>query len=378
MTGKEIARELISVLSVEYGITPDRLLAAMRDRASVNGVAMQTVKVVFPDLLDVGCFSHTIDLAGGKFQTPNLESFIHLWISLFAHSPRVRLWWKQLTGKSMSSFCPTRWWSRWEVMKQVMLYFGDVGPFLESNPELSPATRRKLLDMLQNPRVKASIQIELAAIVDAGEPFVKATYELEGDGALAFYCYEVLNALAAGVQVAHYPNVHAIAQTLSGGLHTVIQQWIDYAKSCVNPGLQYFLDKFSKDLHDSVSAFKAAQLFLPHKITEFNLTADSVDQLKAFPFLNKTTILEALKAELPAYIAKADGISPENDPVKWWKDHSTDLPYWSSAAADTLLVQPSSAAAERIFSLKASFGLQQETSLNDYIECSLMLQYNKH
>ncbi len=53
MTGKEIARELISVLSVDYGITPNRLLAGIRDRASVNGVAMQTLKVVYPLMWDV-------------------------------------------------------------------------------------------------------------------------------------------------------------------------------------------------------------------------------------------------------------------------------------------------------------------------------------
>ena len=40
MTGEEIARELISALSVEYGITSERLLAAVRDRASVNEVTM--------------------------------------------------------------------------------------------------------------------------------------------------------------------------------------------------------------------------------------------------------------------------------------------------------------------------------------------------
>ena len=44
-----------------------------------------------------------------------------------------------------------------------------------------------------------------------------------------------------------------------------------------------------------------------------------------------------------------------------------------------LLMQPSSAAAERVFSLlKNSFGEQQDNSLQDYIECSMMLQYNKH
>lgn len=102
MTGEEIARELISALSVGYGIKPDRLVAAMRDRASVNGVAMRTLKVVFPNLLDVGCYSHTIDLAGEKFHMPNLDSFTRLWVSLFSHSPRARLWWKERTGKAMA------------------------------------------------------------------------------------------------------------------------------------------------------------------------------------------------------------------------------------------------------------------------------------
>ena len=56
MAGEEIARELISTYSGEYGITSQRLLAAMRDRASVNQVAMQAVKVVFPDIIGVGCY----------------------------------------------------------------------------------------------------------------------------------------------------------------------------------------------------------------------------------------------------------------------------------------------------------------------------------
>ncbi len=40
MTGEEVARELLSVLSTEYGIASSNLLAAMRDRASVNTVAV--------------------------------------------------------------------------------------------------------------------------------------------------------------------------------------------------------------------------------------------------------------------------------------------------------------------------------------------------
>ena len=377
MTGEEIARELINVLSIEYGITSERLLASMRDRASANGVAMRTIKVVYPDMIDVGCYSHTIDLVGDKFRTPTLDSFIHLWVSLFAHSPRTRLWWKGKTGKAMSSYSSTHWWSKWEVMSQVMVFFGDVAPFLQANPELSPTTNQKLLEMLQNHTVKAKLQVELAAVVDAGEAFVKATYNLEGDGPLVFRCFEILSTLTASIQVAHYPNVQAIARTLSAGSPVIHQQWLDYAKDCVKPGLQYFLEKFLGELSGSVAAFKAARFFLPQKVVELKPDAAAVDLLQAFPFLNKASVLGNLKSELPSYLAKAADTSADMDPLDWWRNHSADLPYWSAASADVLLVQPSSAAAERVFSLlKASFGPQQDTTLNDYIQTSLMLQYN--
>ena len=233
LMGEEIARELISALSVEYGIMPDRLLAAMRDRASVNGIAMRTIKVVFPDMIDIGCYSHTIDFVGDKFRTPKLDTFIRLWVTLFAHSPRARLWWKNRTGKAMTS------------VEQVGSY---VASFLQANPEMLPVTNQKLLEMLQNPTVRPYVQMELAAVVDVGEAFVKATYNLEGDGPVVLRCYEILNILTAGIQVGHYRNVQAIAQTLSGGSPGTFQQWIQYAHTCINPGLQYFLDKFTQEL----------------------------------------------------------------------------------------------------------------------------------
>ena len=50
------------------------------------------------------------------------------------------------------------------------------------------------------------IEIELAALIDAGEHFVSATYYLEGDGPLAFSCYERLSTLAHAIAIESYPN----------------------------------------------------------------------------------------------------------------------------------------------------------------------------
>ena len=92
--------------------------------------------------------------------------------------------------------------------------------------------------------------------------------------------------------------------------------------------MDYFTTKFGNDLSKSVSAFKAAQLFLPRKVTETLPTAASVDELKAFPFLDDPTILTNLKSELSVYLATAAGVTPSTvtDAVLWWKNRSNELP----------------------------------------------------
>ncbi len=219
MTGEEVARELIVVLSTGLGIGPATLLAAMRDRASVNGAAMRTVKVLYPNILDVGCFSHTIDNAGRHFKTPFVDEFIRNWLSLFSHSPKARLLWKARTGRSMHTYSSTRWWSKWKVLEQllVMFGFGDVKSFLDDNEDVGQATRTKLLGILDDPTKNAYLQIELAAIIDAGTPLVKATYNLEGDGPLVLQCHDQICTVLNAIQTAHYPNVTAIAEKLAAG-----------------------------------------------------------------------------------------------------------------------------------------------------------------
>ena len=65
------------------------------------------------------------------------------------------------------------------------------------------------------------------------------------------------------------------------------------------------------------------------------------------------------------------------DITEWWRNNEVSLPNWSAAAKKALLVQPSSAASERVFSLLNNcFGSKQTNSLEDYVEGTIMLQYN--
>ena len=139
----------------------------------------------------------------------------------------------------MISYSATRWWSRWEVFHQLLVQCGDVELFLQRN-DLATASRQKLLTFFQDPQKTALLKIELASIIDWGEAFVKATYNLEGDGPLAFTCYVIVQTIVASIQVANTPNVSAVAKCLAPAVPAAEQQLVTYAKSCVQPGLNYF------------------------------------------------------------------------------------------------------------------------------------------
>ena len=377
VTGEELAREIISILSTQLQVHHNLLVASMRDRASVNNVAMRTVRVLYSKLFDIGCFSHTLDHVGEKFNTPVLKEFTSAWISLFSRSPKNKLAWKSQTDQAIRTHSNTRWWSRWEVMKQIHDLFGDVERFVAS-ADLSPAAKLKLQNIMTTPSLKSQLMVKLAITIDAGEPFIKATYFLEGDGPLVFSCYERIQALRVSVSTAYYPNTSAVINKVAHGNPVLHQQFRDYAEQCVKPGHDYFESKFQGDLKQAVQLFKAARYFDPCKAIELKPTCCDLDALRAFPCLDEDAIIDGLKSELPQYMASSEDVSPTVSRTDWWSCHESELPNWSKAAKLSLLFQPSSAAAERVFSLlQNSFNEQQYSSLEDYIEASVMLQYNR-
>ena len=319
------------------------------------------------------------------------------WISLFSHSPKTRILWQDQTGKSMATYSATRWWSHWEVIEQVSIQFGDILPFLRREDLGSATTAAKLLAYFTNPEKKALLEVELATIIDWGKPFVTATYSLEGDGPLELECYERIETVKAAIHTAHTPNLDAVARRLSASTEKGLlqrafppshsrgstsssqkfqQRILQYGTACIQPGLDYFEKQFNPS-QEALSAFKAARFFSPHKMNDIHPNPDAINALASFPFLNSEEILDGLKGELPSYQAKVSDVDPSIDNLQWWKQNESALPCWAAAARKVFLVQPSSAASERVFSLlKSSFNPQQLSSLQDYIEASLMPQYN--
>ena len=103
-----------------------------------------------------------------------------------------------------------------------------------------------------------------------------------------------------------------------------------------------------------------------------------MEELRRFRFLDNDAIVQGLTAELPRYLAVADGadLQTEEEKLQWW---SRNLPGWSSVVKKVLLVQPSSASAERVFSIMNNFFTnQQDAALEQTVEASVMLCYNQN
>ena len=156
------------------------------------------------------------------------------------------------------------------------------------------------------------------------------------------------------------------------------QQWIDYAKQCMQPAYQYYQDKFiNGPLQPVVMIFKASRLLDPVKVNEMQPYAAAINSLRCIPFLDSGDVVHPLQHELAKYQALADHKADDINVLEWWSRHAREIPHWARACKQILLLQPSSAASERVFSLlQNSFGSRQELALEDYIEASIMLQYN--
>ena len=189
ITGDEVARQLVTALSTKLSIHPNMNIAAMQDGALVNDVAMRTVSMVYNRLMDAPCFSHPLDQVGERMNTPILDDFATMWVSLFSHSLKARRPWRTLTGLSPPSYSSTRWWSKFEVVHQPHNMFGYIPAFLHDN-DLPLATTSKLLRIIDDDSACRKLKVELAMTDYAMESFVKATYALEGDCSFALVVYQ--------------------------------------------------------------------------------------------------------------------------------------------------------------------------------------------
>ena len=106
---------------------------------------------------------------------------------------------------------------------------------------IAPQIVTQIQDILSDEQGWINLQLELAAVVDIGELFVKATYYLEGDGPLVFSCYERLQTVAEACRAPHFPNVRAVSSAIVTENRMEQAAALEQrAKTTVNPTIQWF------------------------------------------------------------------------------------------------------------------------------------------
>lgn len=171
------------------------VFAGTRDGAAADGAAIKQLLFFYPNIMDVICFSHTINNVGYHFVFSVLDTCFRHWVKKICLPTAIMLNFsgkRELEGRCVLPVIHDGGAS--ESSKQISDYFGAVASFLQENENLSPQIRQHLMEIINDPQELQDLRLELGVnlMVDVGVHFVNATYYLEEDGPLIFTCFERL------------------------------------------------------------------------------------------------------------------------------------------------------------------------------------------
>ena len=132
------------------------------------------------------------------------------------------------------------------------------------------------------------------------EPFVKATYNLEGDGFLALEVYEQLSALYIAITSKHMPNVKATAKAEPGGNSLREQQLLDYAEVCVTPAYDYLACNRTEQNSTTMILQMRMKRYNFLSYTNGSITCSNAARFELHPPQQNTNCSRAVRAAAPA------------------------------------------------------------------------------
>jgi hypothetical protein len=160
----------------------------------------------------------------------------------------------------------------------------------------------------------------------------------------------------------------------------LVAQLHGYARGCYMPAMHYFADRIRSHCSIYLKLGKAARPFHPAKAAVLSAQAieESIGELSQFRVFR--SYATQLRVEFPAYRAALDGMDGTVNAWSWWglqgSDEACPFATWKACAAIFVLLQPSSAGVERVFSILNSIGDGNKKMLEDAVEATCMLIYN--
>jgi hypothetical protein len=411
------------------------LLAIIRDRAMVNTKAAKVLSFMYIGYIDLECLSHTFNTVGEKMPLPCLTTFRdNLIIALNSQAFKEHC--KNFVDKEIRKPSATRWWSTWELfamlLSEVQSQDGSISSVFSM---LLAAFRgavdargaiaiegvfedsvrvRTLVEFAMNEERVEDVMLELAVAVGVMRPFVQATYALEGAGCcvleVGVWFHTLASFWSTHEPTLSFPKVRdtievvAAARTRRGiydqhaNARTVLETRVRGLIQPVTDQLRFVFNLQDGELHPDVQFYLFCATLNPyaHGRPEHAMTPNDFKAavLKYFGGWFSQADVDGMIGDLPQFALECVRFVAENaqqDPNddhrktskhrnvaiwKFWKrlHRESRCPQLRRLAQLVLSIAPSSAAAERSFSLlKAYFDSQQligehRGALQDYIE----------
>ena len=343
---------------------------------------------VYRQRLDVICSPHTAALAGEHFQTLAALKFGSLLSSMMSMSNNARAEYKHLSGGvGPDHGASVRWGVTHTKISEGCDNFDIVKAVIESPRDFADKLRADM-KLFLTPEYETNLRLEMAVYADVGQPIYDFVYRHEGDGFEAVNMHFAKELMLRQVEGAVQgevgcPRLNALAVQLAGAEAAPALIALNRAKAVnVLNKLRSFFVPGGKMFH-LYELYHGLSLLHPFRFRAMGpgpAATALVDKFLLIPSLANVPGLRAgILAELDRYYVMAENVAEDVNLLRWWFGARARLPLlYLYPVHEAVLLQPSSAAAERVFSLLSNmFNKQQRSALEDYKETALMMRYNK-
>jgi hypothetical protein len=427
LDASEISGELITAIASKMGLRLIDVLAWMNDAASPNLKAFSAVLSSASPASDQDmCMGHTLSHVGEALVAPHKDKAAKHYIQATSKSPNARCRFREVTDFKCVRSGETRWNSSYDVDKESLYPAHRSGKLVEWVEDLTKLgwckkSMEKMGALLRDPRKSTLLEVELATLTVGCADIYKLTTMIQGDGLEYCTSYEQMEKLrrtlkdpmsealeieltriagrapaiplkspTASEKAASSSSPSSSSEPRAGHLNH-LPTLKAYALRMIEPASVYLEEHLNGRDSAQMDRMRAASFFDPLSTTP--PSEAGVDELTSlFRFFQKhpnfKSLSPGMKKEISMYRTLKDAIPPlavrkdKNDKdtfdiVAWWVKASEKLPNMALALRGVATHSPNSAPPERVFSiLSNSFGENQTTSLCDYVELSLMLQFN--
>jgi hypothetical protein len=195
LNNREMTAALNKLLTVTMGIDAAHVVHFQHDRAEAVLLAVDSLMKIFPVSARGGCLSHTLNHCGENIRIATAVVFFTAFNGILATSKAAKTAWCRLTGKNAATKSATRWWSEYECCAFLLQNIDHLPAFLETAELQKGEFMKTMRTLWKDAAVQRAITFELTCLVTVGKQFVTATYTLEGDGAVAFTAYDVIQSV---------------------------------------------------------------------------------------------------------------------------------------------------------------------------------------